>query len=307
MTLGIAARVRENHELQTLTNTAAYSNAVITARAYDNIAIENRIAGQPLGGDRRQREPDRLRRLGRGRGRRRAERRITMPPAAAAATTRGPRVAARPLAEFHRPAGPRRWNALDEPPGDEDRLTRGDRPPARRDPRGQLERRRRLAAVRRAGPAERRQQIVKLANLPGVKPTADLAATIPPEAQRVSRRKARSQRAPDGMGSPMNAAARACAQPELEWEHAPGGDRHRGNEWVRAGANSPEDGAIPAKVAANNTGGNVIDDVPPGVATPAGRITRPATTRRRPTTSSRGAATTARSTTTIKVGGCTET
>ena len=43
MTLGIAARVRENHELQTVTDSAAYSNAVVNARAYNNIAIENRV------------------------------------------------------------------------------------------------------------------------------------------------------------------------------------------------------------------------------------------------------------------------
>ncbi len=43
MTLGIASRVRENHELQTLADSAAYSNAVVNARAYNNIAIINRL------------------------------------------------------------------------------------------------------------------------------------------------------------------------------------------------------------------------------------------------------------------------
>ncbi|MBS1150659.1 MAG: hypothetical protein H6Q89_2357, partial [Myxococcaceae bacterium] len=43
MTLGIASRVRENHELQTLADVAAYSNAVVNARAYNDIAIINRL------------------------------------------------------------------------------------------------------------------------------------------------------------------------------------------------------------------------------------------------------------------------
>ena len=43
MTLGIASRVRENHELQTLADVSAYSNAVVNARAYNNIAIINRL------------------------------------------------------------------------------------------------------------------------------------------------------------------------------------------------------------------------------------------------------------------------
>ena len=43
MTLGIATRVRENHELQTLADVTAYSNAVVNARAYNNIAIINRL------------------------------------------------------------------------------------------------------------------------------------------------------------------------------------------------------------------------------------------------------------------------
>lgn len=43
MTLGIASRIRENHELQTLADAAAYSNAVVNARAYNNIAIINRL------------------------------------------------------------------------------------------------------------------------------------------------------------------------------------------------------------------------------------------------------------------------
>ncbi len=43
MTLGIASRVRENHELQTLADVSAYSNAVVNARAYNDIAIINRL------------------------------------------------------------------------------------------------------------------------------------------------------------------------------------------------------------------------------------------------------------------------
>ncbi len=43
MTLGIASRVRENHELQTLADVSAYSNAVVNARAYNDIAILNRL------------------------------------------------------------------------------------------------------------------------------------------------------------------------------------------------------------------------------------------------------------------------
>ncbi len=43
MTLGIASRIRENHELQTLADVSAYSNAVVNARAYNDIAIINRL------------------------------------------------------------------------------------------------------------------------------------------------------------------------------------------------------------------------------------------------------------------------
>lgn len=43
MTLGIASRIRENHELQTLADAAAYSGAVVNARAYNNMSIVNRL------------------------------------------------------------------------------------------------------------------------------------------------------------------------------------------------------------------------------------------------------------------------
>ena len=42
-TLGIAQRVRENHELQTAADAAAYSSAVQNARGFNNIAILNRL------------------------------------------------------------------------------------------------------------------------------------------------------------------------------------------------------------------------------------------------------------------------
>lgn len=42
-TLGIAQRLRENHELQNVADAAAYSSAVQNARAFNNIAILNRL------------------------------------------------------------------------------------------------------------------------------------------------------------------------------------------------------------------------------------------------------------------------
>ncbi|MBX7098799.1 MAG: hypothetical protein K1X89_13915 [Myxococcaceae bacterium] len=42
-TLGIASRVKDNHELQTLADAAAYSSAVVNARAYNNAALLNRV------------------------------------------------------------------------------------------------------------------------------------------------------------------------------------------------------------------------------------------------------------------------
>jgi hypothetical protein len=43
MTLSLAIRVKQRHELQTLADAAAYSNAVMTARAYNNAALVNRL------------------------------------------------------------------------------------------------------------------------------------------------------------------------------------------------------------------------------------------------------------------------
>ncbi len=43
LTLGIAMRVRDNHELQTLADVSAYSSAVVNARAYNDAAILNRL------------------------------------------------------------------------------------------------------------------------------------------------------------------------------------------------------------------------------------------------------------------------
>jgi len=43
MTLGIGLRIRQKHELQNLADTAAYSNAVMTARTFNNMALINRL------------------------------------------------------------------------------------------------------------------------------------------------------------------------------------------------------------------------------------------------------------------------
>lgn len=43
VTLGIAQRIRENHELNNLADAAAYSSAVVNARAFNDIAIINRL------------------------------------------------------------------------------------------------------------------------------------------------------------------------------------------------------------------------------------------------------------------------
>src|SRR2546430_4144776 len=43
ITLGLSQRIRENHELNNLADAAAYSSAVVNARAFNNIAIINRL------------------------------------------------------------------------------------------------------------------------------------------------------------------------------------------------------------------------------------------------------------------------
>ena len=43
MTLGLGLRIRQKHELQNLADAAAYSNAVMTARAFNNMALVNRL------------------------------------------------------------------------------------------------------------------------------------------------------------------------------------------------------------------------------------------------------------------------
>jgi hypothetical protein len=43
MTLGLGFRIRQKHELQNLADASAYSNAVMTARAYNDIATVNRL------------------------------------------------------------------------------------------------------------------------------------------------------------------------------------------------------------------------------------------------------------------------
>lgn len=43
MTIGLGVRVRQKHELQTLADTSAYSNAVMTARTFNNMAVINRL------------------------------------------------------------------------------------------------------------------------------------------------------------------------------------------------------------------------------------------------------------------------
>lgn len=44
ITLGLGDRIRENHELQNVADAAAWSNAVMTARAHNNAALVNRLA-----------------------------------------------------------------------------------------------------------------------------------------------------------------------------------------------------------------------------------------------------------------------
>lgn len=43
MTLGLGLRIRQKHELQNLADTAAYSNAVMTARTFNDMALVNRV------------------------------------------------------------------------------------------------------------------------------------------------------------------------------------------------------------------------------------------------------------------------
>ncbi|MEW6434045.1 MAG: Tad domain-containing protein [Myxococcota bacterium] len=43
MTLGLGLRIRQKHELQNLADAAAYSNAVVEARAFNNMALINRL------------------------------------------------------------------------------------------------------------------------------------------------------------------------------------------------------------------------------------------------------------------------
>jgi len=43
VTLGVGDRIRENHELQNVADAAAWSNAVMTARAYNDAALVNRL------------------------------------------------------------------------------------------------------------------------------------------------------------------------------------------------------------------------------------------------------------------------
>jgi len=43
MTLGLGLRIRQKHELQNLADAAAYSNAVMEARAFNNMALINRL------------------------------------------------------------------------------------------------------------------------------------------------------------------------------------------------------------------------------------------------------------------------
>ncbi len=43
MTIGLGLRIRQKHELQNIADAAAYSNAVMTARTYNNMALINRL------------------------------------------------------------------------------------------------------------------------------------------------------------------------------------------------------------------------------------------------------------------------
>ena len=43
MTIGLGLRIRQKHELQNLADAAAYSNAVATARVFNNISLANRV------------------------------------------------------------------------------------------------------------------------------------------------------------------------------------------------------------------------------------------------------------------------
>ncbi len=43
MTIGLGLRIRQRHELQNLSDAAAYSNAIMTARTFNNMAVINRL------------------------------------------------------------------------------------------------------------------------------------------------------------------------------------------------------------------------------------------------------------------------
>ncbi len=261
MTLGIAARIRENHELQTVTDTAAYSGAVVNARAYNNIAIENRVqvshwvamaadeslisyAGWSI-----------------------AAVAAAHNAAFAIAVTgcggndaRAGNVTADLLAEFTALRVPGTWNALDAAAGREVAQIQGA-----------------IAGLRvetRDGASndgvtwrlfdERAQQnvakqIVKLANLPGVKPLAETGSSDPTRGPNgISRREAGCQRADDGMGSPLNANGTGlCANSQWNVNMLEAAMGSRGNDWVRNRGNiPPKIDAIFQRVAANNSGAN---------------------------------------------------
>ena len=262
MTLGIAARVRENHELQTVTDSAAYSNAVVNARAYNNIAIENRVQVShwvALAAD---------------------ESLISYAgwsiAALAAAHNAALTIEVTPCGGNDARAGSVRsqlytefsalrvlpvWNQLDALAAKEVADTQMAIDGLRVDTREGTSN----DGVTWKLLDERAQQnvalkIVKLANLKGVKPVADTSGMDPTAGPNgVSRREAGCQRIPDTMGSPINATGTGlCANSKWNLNLLDAAMGTRGNAWARSrnGGPPPKIDAILQKVAAANSGLN---------------------------------------------------
>jgi hypothetical protein len=261
MTLGIAARVRENHELQTLTDAAAYSNAVVTARAYNNIAIENRLQVShwvAMAADQS---------LISYAGWAVASVAAAQNGAWQAETTgcggndpRAKQVRLDLNAEFLALRDLPTWTSLDDTAATEVLNIQGAIDG--------------LRVETREGSSndgvtwklldERAQQnvareLVRIANLPGVIPLADLSGNDPTRGPNgVSRREAGCARANDGMGSPINSSGTGlCSNSQWNINMLEAALGSRGNGWARnRGGTPPKIAAIFARVAANNTGAN---------------------------------------------------
>ena len=103
------------------------------------------------------------------------------------------------------------------------------------------------------------KQIVKLANLPGVKPIADPGGNDPTRGPNgISRREVGCQRADDGMGSPLNSSGTGlCSNSAWNVNLLEAAMGSRGNDWARNRGNvPPKIDAIFQRVAANNSGAN---------------------------------------------------